>query len=1321
MQNKKLTAPLLVGLLLTCYGAVMLTAWAFDLKWISGAVPGGHLLGPLNPALLVATGWCFLQEDSRSTDTGWHRAAFRFSVCALVALPVGYLVEALAGASLGIDIAPRGGVPTSENPYPGRISPNAAVAFLATGFAFWLWPQQLQAGWRRWAYLAATTLIGVIGLAGMAGYALGLEFLYKLAKANKILPVTAFALSVVAAGLWALLERRDSSDRASLSATEGRIHRRTVAVITLVALASGVAGFGVMRSTFERSISRELQLTALTTSTALGHAIEVALWFPKTVAPRPSVKQSLNLLSSDSSDARARSTLQNIADAFLSAQLSGVEIMTNEGVIVARAGTRVASKALVSHALITDGQTAHLLWSNGYVLAAENEVLMDGRRIGKILTEQRLPLFDQLLEKVRTSSESSDAAICSTSGTKALCAPTRFRKERFEVPLLNALGEPTVPIVRGLRGEQGVQYAKDLRGIDVVSAFTPIGTFGLGFAVKQDVNTLFLPLQSRVGLLLAALLAIVALGIYTQRSQVRPIVRRVVQSEQQVKKILEEQSELVSLALESGELQYVNPAYAKHFGLTPGKMVGANFYDHVAVDDRVRVRSVVAQVLHSGVPNKNENRVVDVEGNVRWVSWTNSLQISADGQKLLHSVGRDITARRQAQSELLKNQAMLERTGRVAGVGGWELNLQSNELVWTEQTRRIHEVSESFVPTVEAAIEFYAPEAREAIRLAVECAIRDATSWDLELPLVTAKGNRIWVRAQGQPEYEDGVPVRLAGAFQDITERKHLEQQLADRERFVRQITDNLPVRIAYLDREARFRFVNSAHCRRFGLDREEIIGRTRDELARLPATPEVQTALAGVLAGQEQRTEFEDIDAGHAVRIESRMIPDVSEDGAVNGFYTIGVDITERSRSERALKELTVIFEHTTDFVVQTDWRGYVSYMNPAVRAVLGLGLDESIAGRTFREFNTPETNERFAREIDPAVRQKGVWIGDTTVLRAGGHIMDVNHMVIAHRGGDGRIERYSAIMRDIGEQRRAHQEQQRNAATLRSIAEAIPAMVAVVGADGVYRFANSAFERWIGSSRAEIVGCSLLEVLGRTEYERSKPWVDKVLSGETVNFEKEYPGRQALNNLAISYIPLWLEDGSVDGFIGVAQDITQHKREEVRLLQLTQRDVLTGLLNRAGFERFLEQRMCDAGEAQAIALLYIDLDHFKPVNDTYGHPIGDLLLQRFAQRLQAAVRPTDAVARLGGDEFAMALCGVSDRKIAQGIADKVIHAATSPFELGEHTIRVGASVGVAFGADSPENWRDMVARADTMLYSAKRAGRGKHAGVDVPASLRA
>jgi diguanylate cyclase (GGDEF)-like protein/PAS domain S-box-containing protein len=794
-------------------------------------------------------------------------------------------------------------------------------------------------------------------------------------------------------------------------------------------------------------------------------------------------------------------------------------------------------------------------------------------------------------------------------------------------------------------------------------------------------------------------------------------------SEYQHRSIVEEQSELISLARPDGQLVYANPAYARQVQQPQAALVGRSLYDFVDPSDRAMVRDRIEWVMSNGEALVGENRLQGADGRELWVAWTNDVQLQPDGQRWLRSVGRDVTARHHAERALHFSQAFLARTGRVAGVGGWQLELATRHLSWSDETRRIHEVPQAFQPTLDNAIHFYAPEARARIEAALQEAMRGGQGWDLELPMVTAKGRPIWVRAVSEVEFEDGLAVRLVGAVQDITGRKALEQRIAQSERFVRAVTDSLDVHIAYVDRELRHRFVNLAYCQRFGLTREQMLGRTRAELLGRADEPEVTARVAAVLRGDPQHFEHEKVVDGKRLRIESRLRPDIDASGQVMGYFATGIDVTERSRNEEALRVLTTIIEKSTDYVLQSGPRGELLYMNPAARRVVGMAPDEPLHGRLATEFNTPDTNQLLVDELLPAVRRDGLWRGETVVQAADGRRLPVSHLVVAHHDADGRLLRYASVLRDISHEVQQRQELLRQSATLRSVTDALPVIVSAVDAQLRYRFVNNAFEQWHGLQREHVLGQLATAVMVSTDVERSRYWAQRALAGESVHFERHYPERTGQPTLSLSYIPLRLADGTTDGFVGVAFDITPHRQEQVRLQSLAERDALTGLLNRAGFQTTLAREL-QVGRGPELALLYIDLDRFKPVNDNYGHATGDALLQVFAQRLQRLVRPTDAIARLGGDEFAVLLVGVRELAAAEAVAAKVVDAAGEVFVVGAMQLNIGASVGVALGVAGIDRRTDgdnhgdtggntdgaeLLQRADAQLYRAKQAGRGR------------
>jgi len=297
-------------------------------------------------------------------------------------------------------------------------------------------------------------------------------------------------------------------------------------------------------------------------------------------------------------------------------------------------------------------------------------------------------------------------------------------------------------------------------------------------------------------------------------------------SEARYRELVEQQRELISLARPDGELIYVNPAYARQFGLRPEDLIGRNLFDFVDAVDRPAVRERFARVLSGQTGQTGENRNVDADGRARWIAWTNTLQRDAEGRPILHSVGRDITEQRQAEAALQASQAFLARTGRVAGIGGWQLDLASGHLEWSAQTRAIHEVGADFVPTLDAAIGFYAPQARQQIEHAVQAALAGGDNWDLELPLVTATGRPIWVRAVGEVEFEGGRATRMVGAFQDITERRQMEARLAEAAERLHDLYDNAPCGYHSLDAEGRFVQINELALSWLGCRREEVLHR---------------------------------------------------------------------------------------------------------------------------------------------------------------------------------------------------------------------------------------------------------------------------------------------------------------------------------------------------------------------------------------------------------------------------------------------------------------------------------------------------------------
>ena len=198
-------------------------------------------------------------------------------------------------------------------------------------------------------------------------------------------------------------------------------------------------------------------------------------------------------------------------------------------------------------------------------------------------------------------------------------------------------------------------------------------------------------------------------------------------------------------------------------------------------DDAPQMEAQLRQHLAGRTPHyEAENRIRHSAGHWVWVKARGRVMTwTADGQpEWMFGIRWDISARKQQEAALRKSEQFLDRTGRLAGVGGWELDIASGAVTWSDETRRIHGVAPDYQPVLEQAIHFYAPQARPVIQAAVDHAMATGEGWNLELPLIRADGRPIWARAVGTVDYEHGKPARLVGAFQDITELHQSRDQL---------------------------------------------------------------------------------------------------------------------------------------------------------------------------------------------------------------------------------------------------------------------------------------------------------------------------------------------------------------------------------------------------------------------------------------------------------------------------------------------------------------------------------------------------------------
>jgi diguanylate cyclase (GGDEF)-like protein len=275
-----------------------------------------------------------------------------------------------------------------------------------------------------------------------------------------------------------------------------------------------------------------------------------------------------------------------------------------------------------------------------------------------------------------------------------------------------------------------------------------------------------------------------------------------------------------------------------------------------------------------------------------------------------------------------------------------------------------------------------------------------------------------------------------------------------------------------------------------------------------------------------------------------------------------------------------------------------------------------------------------------------------------------------------------------------------------LRTITDNLPVLISYIDRNEVVRFSNLTYKRWLNRDPVQALGRPLLEVMGLEMYANRQQHIRKVLAGHLTEFQAVLDLPDGPRHHQVTYLPDTTADGRVAGFFALTMDITAMKRIEAQLEQLARHDTLTGLPNRRHFEERLSEFLLQR-EQRPFALMFLDIDHFKGINDAYGHATGDAALKHFGECLRANVRATDIIARLAGDEFVVLLPGLQKRADAEIVAWKIIKNTRLGFRVNGKALNLTTSIGIAYARESAVTSDLLFGSADEALYAAKNGDR--------------
>ncbi|MDG4554223.1 MAG: PAS domain S-box protein [Candidatus Competibacter sp.] len=578
-----------------------------------------------------------------------------------------------------------------------------------------------------------------------------------------------------------------------------------------------------------------------------------------------------------------------------------------------------------------------------------------------------------------------------------------------------------------------------------------------------------------------------------------------------------------------------------------------------------------------------------------------------------------------------------------------------------------------------------------------------------QAPLQTRSGETIPVETRILRGQWNDRPA-LISVSRDISELLASQRQVAEERILLRTLYETLPDLLWIKDPEGRFLFCNRAFTAYYGAPEAAIVGKSDYDFVDAETAAFYREKDRAALAAGESRTNEEWLvyPDGRRILVETTKTPVRGGDGQWLGVLGIAHDITARHEAQESVHRLYQAIEQIPVSIMLTDLEARIEYVNAYFTQATGYSREEAL-GQSPSLLKSGETPPGHYQQLWKTITDGGIWTGELHNRRKDGSLYWEHAIIGPVRDLGGRIAHFLAIKEDITARRQAEQRLRLAASVFKHAHEGI----VVTDANGIIVEVNDAFSALTGYSREEALGQNprFLQS-GRHDPEFfATLWqalIDKGLwTGELWNRKKN--GELYAENASISAVRD--EAGRVTHYVNVFADITDLKDSQRRLENLAYHDPLTQLPNRALLADRLQLAIAQAErQGTLLAVCYLDLDGFKPVNDTLGHAVGDQLLIAVAGRLRACVRGGDTVARLGGDEFVVLFGGLSGVEECKGAVARLLRALSAPHVFGEHSFTVTASIGVALHSLDGGDADTLLRHADQAMYLAKQAGHNRY-----------
>jgi len=753
-----------------------------------------------------------------------------------------------------------------------------------------------------------------------------------------------------------------------------------------------------------------------------------------------------------------------------------------------------------------------------------------------------------------------------------------------------------------------------------------------------------------------------------------------------------------------GRYTYANQMVCELFAVPLEAIVGRgdeDFFD-LSISNDLRVND--RQVFETGKAVEREERTVIAQTGETRYYWAvkKPLRDAAGHVVGLVGVSTDITARKQAEAAMHDAQDRFRELFEQAPLGIWLMDGDS----------RIVECNDKFVEYVGAPRErligfsMLADAEDRALAGSIEQALRgEACSMEAEYRSTTGGRHGVY-RYHFQPHYSAGEQCGVLGFAEDISAVRHVERTLRDREALLTKIFDTASVAIFLVDLNGIITHANQRMAEMFAWPVSELVGREYVACVHPDERETARAKMLGLLASQVQSVDLERLywradGSEFWGRLTGRRFQDAL--GQELGLVGVIADITEgklaRQRIEAAQQRFRDLVDSTSGIVWEGDARTFAfTFVSQEAERLLGYPVEDWYQPGFWVDHLHPDDREWAAEYCAACTGRLENHDFEYRIIARDGRTLWLRDIVKVVEE-DGKPRWLRGVMVDITSSRRASQRHT-------SVVESAMDGFVVFGPDGRVREHNRTFCALSGYAAEEISTLTLAAFEALETEDELAARIRRIVSDGSDRFESRWRRRDG-EIIDVEITASYLSLG--DEICAFVRDITQLKAHDRQLDRIAHYDPLTGVPNRTLLADRMKQALAQSQRAQSmLAVCYLDLDGFKPINDRFGHDTGDRVLVEVAHRLQQILRGTDTVARVGGDEFVL-LLAIESLDAGKLALARILEEIARPLPVDDLDIRLSGSLGVAVYPKDDADSDTLLRHADQAMYLAKQSGRNR------------